>query len=209
MYYSSIWFWEEFSSGQLNDMIDSLPLFRKEKALSYVFDRDRLLCAKSYMMLSDLLKEKYGIYDKPDFEFGPHGKPYLLDSDKFFNLSHCPKGILCVVGDEEIGCDVEEIVPDLDMDLCRMCFNEKEQDHILSSPQPTVEFTRLWTRKEAYLKLTGEGLSDSLPDILSESVLSRVNLFSSSHMDKGCESTIAIYKKDSNSASNLAVIKQI
>jgi len=192
--HTSIWFWEDLPYGQLKMMLDSLPPFRKEKALSYVFDRDRLLCAKSYLMLCEIMTEKYNISRSPDFAFGPNGKPYLKGVDKKFNISHCRKGILCAVGDVEVGCDIEEIFPELDMDLCRMCFNGEEIDVICSSRDPNMEFTRLWTQKEAYLKLTGEGLTDSLADILSESVISRVSFTTTLHLEQGCVSTIATYK---------------
>ncbi len=36
-----------------------------------------------------------------------------------------------------------------------------------SFPLPGVKFTELWTRKESFLKLTGEGLKDNLKDVLS------------------------------------------
>lgn len=189
----SIWFWENQSPEQVKGMMESLPLFRREKAQSYVFDKDRILCAKSYLMLRDVLEEKYGMSEVPDFEFGLSGKPYLKASRLFFNLSHCPKGIVCVVSDSEVGCDIEEVPQALDMDVCRLCFNRKEIDSIFEADDPNVEFTRLWTVKEAYLKLTGEGLTDSLPEVLSESVLSRVAFSTELYVGRGCVSTIASY----------------
>ena len=43
----------------------------------------------------------------------------------------------------------------------------KEIRGVLASADPAVEFTRLWTVKESFLKLTGEGLTDDLPGLLA------------------------------------------
>ena len=46
--------------------------------------------------------------------------------------------------------------------------NEEEQAVIKAAPQPDVAFIRRWTMKEARLKLTGEGISDNLKNVLDD-----------------------------------------
>ena len=70
---------------------------------------------------------------------------------------------LCVVGDSPVGCDVEAVPEQLDVDLCRYCCSDDELDAILHAGQPTLAFTTLWTKKEAFLKFTGQGLTKDLP----------------------------------------------
>jgi 4'-phosphopantetheinyl transferase len=67
---------------------------------------------------------------------------------------------MCVVADHSVGCDIEAVPDELDMDLCRHCFNDDEVASILASDAPTLTFTTLWTQKEALLKLSGTGLHD-------------------------------------------------
>ena len=66
--------------------------------------------------------------------------------------------------DKPVGIDIEAI--QFDEDLANVIFNAEELDAIKSSDEPAVKFTELWTRKESFLKLTGEGLRDDLKNIL-------------------------------------------
>ena len=78
--------------------------------MSYRFLIDQVLCAKAYILLKNGLRETYGITENPAFEYVKHEKPVLRDyPDIHFNLSHCKHGVLCVIDDKPIGCDIEEI----------------------------------------------------------------------------------------------------
>ncbi len=144
-----------------------LPAWRKKKAESFRHATDRMLCAKAYLLLCQLLEEWTGKTVMPDFAYGEHGKPYLPDfPDIHFNMSHCHRAVVCTIGSMEVGCDVEEIPDKLDDDVINFCFSQEEKEAIYHSDNPEVEFTRQWTRKEALLKLHGIGLIDELPSVL-------------------------------------------
>ena len=137
---------------------------RRELAFRYVKDSDRKLSLAVYLLLQEAVQKEYGVTGDLTFGFGPHGKPFLLDYPHIhFNLSHCPGVALCVVSDAPVGCDVEIVPAALDLDVCRYVFSGQEQASVLSSPAPTLAFTRLWTQKEALVKLTGEGFTGHLP----------------------------------------------
>ena len=137
---------------------------RRQLALRFRHERDQRLSVAAYLLLMQALKAEYGIDSPQEFLFGPHGKPTLKDHhDIHFNLSHCPHAALCVVGDSPVGCDVEAVPERLDTNLCRYCCSDAEYDAILRAERPTAAFTALWTKKEAFLKLTGQGLTKDLP----------------------------------------------
>lgn len=171
----------------LNDHIEQLdvekelPLVseqRRQEALRYLQERDRRLSLAVYQLLQEALKKEYGIIDPPQFSFGANGKPMLVDFPQIhFNLSHCNLAALCVVDKYPVGCDIEVVPEILDLDLCHYCFNDKETDAILSAPHPTIAFTEQWTKKEAFLKLTGEGLTDTLPTILDTPLAQSVSFY--------------------------------
>ncbi|MBQ0024916.1 MAG: 4'-phosphopantetheinyl transferase superfamily protein [Bacteroidales bacterium] len=160
---------QKVTPQELEKDLARLPQWRREKALAYRFHSDRVLCTESYLMLTGLLKLHYGIEGCPEFEYGPGGKPFLKDYPSIhFNLSHCRDGILCVVDDNPVGCDIECIADKLDDSLCRACLNDEEYLSVRSSSDPCAEFIRYWTIKESLLKYSGRGLTDSLPSLLAD-----------------------------------------
>ena len=152
----------------LEEALRSVGPQRRETALRYVREIDRRLSLAAFLLLQEALEKNYGITEPPVLSFGPCGKPFLRDyPDIHFNLSHCSCAALCAVGDTPVGCDVETVEESLDMDLCNHCCSPQEKEYILSSARPELAFCTLWTRKEAFLKWTGEGLTDHLPELLS------------------------------------------
>lgn len=155
------------AASELKKLLPLLPQWRLQKALSYRQDIDRFLCVKSFLMLEDILRENFGLAQCPEFLYGSHGKPYFSDYPGiFFNISHCHRGIVCAVMDKPVGIDIEEI--QFDEDLAKVIFNPEELEAVRSADEPEVKFTEFWTRKESFLKLTGEGLRDNLKDVLSD-----------------------------------------
>lgn len=141
---------------------------RREAALRYVKASDRRQSLAAYLLLCRALKEEYGITEPPVFDFGPHGKPFLKDYPSIhFNLSHCPGAALCVIAPAPVGCDIEAVPSRLDWDVCSYACSEAELSVIQADSNPALAFARLWTRKEAFLKYLGEGISANLRDLLS------------------------------------------
>lgn len=77
-----------------------------------------------------------------------------------FNLSHSQDlAVYGVMLDRPLGIDVEYLRPLKDaLSLAKRWFTPKEYTEICQSPEPTTNFFRFWTAKEAYLKATGAGL---------------------------------------------------
>ena len=76
-------------------------------------------------------------------------------------MSHCRQAAVCVLSDEEIGVDIEEIRR-FKPSLVDYTMNDAQRQMIAAAEHPEVEFIRLWTMKEALLKLTGLGLRTDL-----------------------------------------------
>ena len=141
---------------------------RREQALRFKHELGRRQCVLAYLLLKRALREEYGITGNPVFAYGEHGKPMLVNHpDIHFNLSHCREAVTCVVSDRPVGIDVEGVGSYCES-LVRYAMNEREQHAILAAENPALAFTRLWTMKEAHLKLTGEGLGHALPTVLDE-----------------------------------------
>ena len=136
-----------------------LPPQRYEKAMTYRFLADRKRCVRAYMLLWDGLSREYGVEDAPVFDFGSHGKPVLRGHPGLhFNLSHCGNAVLCALDRRPVGADIE-MIHRKNLEHLLPVFSETERASIEQAASPEICFTRLWTRKESYLKLTGEGLT--------------------------------------------------
>ena len=157
---------QQIGPEQIGPLLSRLPQWRLEKALRFKHLSGQRECATAYLLLADALQTEYGITEVPPFAYTEHGKPYLPDYPHLhFNLSHCSHAVLCALDDQPIGADVESIRA-ARPGLLRYTMSEAEQALITSSPQPDRTFTTLWTRKEALLKLTGEGVGSEMHHIL-------------------------------------------
>ena len=143
-----------------------LPPWRLEKALRYVRESDTRQSVAVWLLLREACL-RHGLPDVPAVAFGEHGKPFFPDYPSLhFNLSHCREAAACAISPSPVGIDVEAVMPP-DREVMERVLSGKEIRGALGSPDPAVEFTRLWTVKESYLKLTGEGLTDDLPGLLA------------------------------------------
>ena len=158
------------SDAELDSALSLLPSWRREEALKYRFVRDRKLCVWSYLLLSDALKENYGI-DRFEIEREEGGKPFLVGHpDIHFNISHSGETAVCAIESVPVGVDIECAPEKLDLELVNAIFSTSEAALIKASLCPAMEFALLWTRKESLLKCTGEGLcstSEELRDLSS------------------------------------------
>ena len=83
--------------------------------------------------------------------------------DVTFNVSHSGGiALLAFARRKEIGIDVEQVREDFDVEaIARRFFSAREQEQLAALPndEKFEAFFRCWTRKEAYIKATGDGLS--------------------------------------------------
>lgn len=147
-----------------------LPLVsaqRREQALRFTHLFGQYCCLKSYEMLLQLLASTYTLHSTPTFDYNEYGAPSIKNGP-YFSISHCKSGIAVAVSNQPIGIDIE-VVRSLKVDLVKKTMDSLEQEAILSASQPDWAFTRLWTRKEAFLKMKGTGIINDLHAALADS----------------------------------------
>lgn len=103
------------------------------------------------------------------YEYGELGKPQIVNSPKKFNLSHSGDYVVCGVGDGEVGVDIQKWVPYKERTAERF-FAKEEWKRLeeLPASQRTELFYRLWSRKEAYGKYTGQGIGSAVGEDFSD-----------------------------------------
>jgi 4'-phosphopantetheinyl transferase len=129
-------------------------------------DRQRFAAARAVLRLilgGYLAEDAKGL----NFCYSKKEKPALgsphSGSDLTFNVSQ--SGGIALLGfsrGREIGVDVEQIKRDIEVEaIARRFFSAHEQAQlfVLPAEQQVEAFFRCWTRKESYIKATGDGLS--------------------------------------------------
>lgn len=137
------------------EIMAGLPEERKEKIRRYRQPRDRKLSLGAGLLLKESLA-RHGFQDSC-IKYSGNEKPEI--EGIYFNLSHSHHMVVCAVGNQEVGCDVEEIA-DVQENIAERFFTKNEITylHSFSQEDRKEEFFRLWTMKESYMKMTGEGM---------------------------------------------------
>lgn len=186
---------DKIKDEEVIEMISSFPEQRKEQALKFKFAAGRKECAVAYDLLCKGLREEYGIDEMPIFEYGEHGKPSIIGHENIhFNMSHCKKAVMCFVSDQAVGVDVEMIGRGNES-LIDYTMNDEEKAQINSSPAPNTEFIRLWTQKEAVLKLQGTGITDDLKMVLKSENMQGIKVETIVCEEKGYVYSIATFER--------------
>lgn len=138
---------------------------RKEKIQRYRQPQDRKLSLGAGLLLQKSF-QLHGFSDAA-INYGQNGKPEAAGI--CFNLSHSCDLVLCAVSHRNVGCDIEKI-KEIDQAIASYCFAEKEAAYLNScnESERLRGFFRLWTWKESYLKMTGEGMGFALNRVMFE-----------------------------------------
>ena len=157
---------EDIWEFDLEAVLGEISVQRREQALKFKHELGQRLCVLAYQLLKQCLREEYGITENPAFDYNEHGKPSIVGHpDIFFNMSHCKEAVACVVSDQPVGIDVESLREYKDS-LVRYTMNDEEIRKIESSDDSAKTFIRLWTMKEATIKLMGSGISDGMKNVI-------------------------------------------
>ena len=141
---------------------------RREQAVKFKHELGQRLCVLAYQLLKQGLRKAYGIEGNPQFEYNEHGKPAIVGHPEiFFNFSHCKEAVLCAISEQPVGVDVES-VRSFNDSLVHYTMNEDEIREIETAEDRAVAFIRLWTMKEAALKLEGTGICKDMKQVLQQ-----------------------------------------
>lgn len=113
-----------------------------------------------------LLKTFHIPFSEQHIDYGLYGKPYLRDyPNAHFNISHSGQFVGCAVSKHPVGIDIQEIVY-YRRDVAQHICSPNELLQIETSSEPSAEFTKIWTQKEAYLKMLGTGIFKELREVV-------------------------------------------
>lgn len=114
------------------------------------------------------LAEKFGFDSDFALQKDTMGKPYaeVAGQHVFLSIAHCTGNVLCGISESiDLGVDVEPVDRQVHEKLGDRIFHPEEQEDITD-----LELIRVWTMKEAMVKLQGKGLRTNLNELLLERV---------------------------------------
>lgn len=156
------------SGPQLKNLEQTLDEEEQRRANRFHFSRDREHFIVARGLLRIILSQYLG-YEPSQLKFcyGPYGKPALTEQSGGgslqFNLSHSSgMALYAVAHHRKIGIDLERVRADwASEEVAKQFFAPGEVAQLRAVPQSLWHqaFFHCWTRKEAYIKARGEGLS--------------------------------------------------
>jgi 4'-phosphopantetheinyl transferase len=161
----------EQPAERVDEFLRTLDDDERARASRYHFDKHR----RHFVVARGVLRLLLGRYldarpEDMSFSYGSHGKPSLAGKHRAsllrFNASHSGElAVYSFVQEYEIGVDVEYVKSNFATEeIAERFFSASEIETLTALPKPgrAAEFFRLWTRKEAYIKAIGTGLSHPL-----------------------------------------------
>jgi len=178
--------------------------------------------------IRDYLLSKY-VDDKCDYKFAVKeiGKPYIIDSDITYSVSHTNGCIACALSVDKVYTDLPSL-PDvvtssgvyviegpfpceigLDVEICdkyrsperissiaSRYYSDEEQLWLNDALDKNSEFYRIWTRKESFVKCTGDGMkSIASTDTANLPVKTHILEFKLQNGDNVCAGSICVMEK--------------
>ena len=149
----------------------SLPKSFREKNTAYINEilskKHRPSAYKSTVALNLLCSLLPKDLHSPILKRTENGRPYFENAPNIdFNISHTDKMVVCALCTDksaftspQIGIDCEMIYKKEPLPMAERFFTENELEQIKKSTDQKRTFTEIWTKKEAYIKYLGTGLS--------------------------------------------------
>ena len=128
-----------------------IPPEQTNRILKYKLPLNKKQCFCARLM-EKFIADTYG-FSVEEITIGANGKPCVDNIN--YNISHSGNIVICAVSEQPVGCDVE---------LVRKV-NKNVADKYFSEQEKKMDFFRVWTAKESYLKMTGEGICPDLKNI--------------------------------------------
>ncbi len=158
----------DLPASRVQSLQHTLTPDEQNRAARFHFERDRRHFVVARGVLRAILGRYLGVQPHQlRFCYSTYGKPALVaapgQDTLSFNLSHSGGLALCAITrGRQVGIDLERIRTDVEHEHIAERFFSSQENAALRALPPALRaeaFFNCWTRKEAYIKASGEGLS--------------------------------------------------
>ena len=136
--------------------LEKVSEYRRSKVERLRRREDRNASLAVGILLAHVLRECAGIDERlVKYEKNKAGKPFIKDIQ--FSISHTEGCVAAAIGSEPCGIDVERVrrIPD---SIVNRLYSDEDKKCVMSCAHPEIYSTCVWTRREAYSKMTGTGI---------------------------------------------------
>jgi 4'-phosphopantetheinyl transferase len=163
-----------------NLILSKIDSWKKERICSLRKDEDFERKLLGEMLIRDILVKEYDVSENAIvFSCNRYGKPYLLSEKSIhFNMSSSDDYVACAVGSEEVGIDIEHIMP-IDPLVAEYFFSAEEINTLkgYEGHRKLEYFYGVWTIKESYVKALGKGIDLGLERYTVRQIGENIRLF--------------------------------
>lgn len=153
---------KEFNKEDLNDFYLRIPKQKRMQIDKYKNYETKTRTLVAEILLNNLLASQNISYQNTKYFNNKYGKPYLKNSELFFNVCHSFDYVITTISNKEIGIDIEK-VRKTSLKVINQFATSKEKKYILSSDENIEErIFKIYTLKEAYFKMLGTNLNHIL-----------------------------------------------
>lgn len=155
---------ESIDKERFNQLLTFISPEKQRQIKNFKFDIDRKLTLYSELLIRYFACKDLGIENNEiTFLRNKYNKPYLENHPEFnFNISHTRNAIAVAISDKPIGIDIEK-ERKFDLKIAERFFTANEFKYITATREKQdIHFYEIWTKKEAYIKWVGKGLTITL-----------------------------------------------
>lgn len=155
-----------------SEWIHLLDCTRRERIVELKQKKDRIQSIGAGLLLRySFLREGYTVaqWEQIKIQRSISGKPSIVQYPEFcYSLSHSGDWVICGVHSKELGADIQEMRPWKEK-VAKRFFAQEEYERILRAQEEEKQnmFYKLWTAKESYGKLTGDGIGKGISQYLT------------------------------------------
>ncbi len=151
----------DFPESDYNETFNMMSDERKASVLRYRNENDRRRSVLGERLARKGISALFGISEREiEFARTEKGKPFAVNANAHFSISHSKDLVVCAVDDREIGVDVE-LIREIEMRVTKIACTEQDRDFIFephNENERILRFFEVWTAKEAYFKYLGTGI---------------------------------------------------
>lgn len=160
-----------FSKEEISAWMSSWPKSVKDEVLSYMQVKDFNATFFGKVLLMYTFRQHQFKWDWSLLDYTEKGKPFLKDSNIYFNISHSGDYVLLGISENIIGIDIEKHRP-VRIELFNRQFQEEEWKEIHQAKIPLNKFFQFWSIKESAIKADGRGVEIlSRTQILTDNII--------------------------------------